>query len=385
MNGMKKIYLSEPSFSGNEKKYLIKCISSGFVSSVGSYVNLFEEKIKKYTKSKYSIACINGTSALQIAVKLAGVNPGDEIIAPTMTFVATANAVKYNNASPIFIDCDEYFNLDQHKAIKFIRDKTFFFKGNTYNKKTKKNIRAIIVAHIWGNLANMSELIKLCKKRNIKIIEDAAESVGSTYNSGKRLKHPGTIGDIGVISFNGNKLITSGCGGMILTNNKRIAVQARYYTSQARDKNFDYIHNEVGYNFRLSNLNAAVGLAQLEQITTKLSKKKFINNFYKKNIKNKNFYISKSPKYGNNNFWINILRFDKKKISRKGLFNIFKKKNIEIRPVWYPVHLLKPYRKYERFEISKATKLLNTSICLPSSPNLKIKDLDRIVKVINNI
>ncbi len=382
---MKRICLSEPTFSGNEKKYLSKCITSGFVSSIGNYVDLFEKKIRDFTKSKYCVACINGTSALQIAIKLAGVNPEDEVITPTMTFVATVNAVKYNNASPIFIDCDEYFNLDQFKAIKFIKDNTFFSKGKTYNKKTKKIIKAIIVAHIWGNLANMSALIKLCKKRNIKVIEDAAESIGSKYNLRKKIIHSGTIGDIGVISFNGNKLITSGCGGAILTRNKQIADQAKYYTKQARDKNFDYIHSEVGYNFRLSNLNAAVGLAQLEQIAQKLYKKKIINSFYKKKINNKNFYISKSPDYGKNNFWINILRFNEKKISRKKLFNIFKKKNIEIRPVWYPIHLLKPYRKYERFEIYKATKLLNSSICLPSSSNLKIKDLNRIVKVVNNL
>ena len=179
-------------------------------------------------------------------------------------------------------------------------------------------------------------------------------------------------------------MITSGCGGAILTRNKQIADKAKYYTSQARDKDFDYIHNDVGYNFRLSNLNAAVGLAQLEKITQKLNKKKLLIVFIKKN-KQQNFYISKSPEYGKNNFWINILRFNEKKKLQEKNYLIYLEKNIEIRPVWYPIHLLKPYRKYERFEIYKATKLLNSSICLPSSSNLKIKDLNRVVKVINNL
>ena len=385
MIGMKKIYLSEPSFSGNEKKYLNKCITTGYVSSVGKYVNIFEEKIKQFTKSKHCIACINGTSALQLAVKLAGVNPGDEVIAPTMTFVATINAIKYNNASPVFMDCDEYFNIDQHKVIKFIKTNTYYSKGFTYNKKSKKKIKAIIVAHIWGNLSNISELFKLCKKKGIFIIEDAAESLGSIYGDKKKQKHTGTIGDIGVISFNGNKLITSGCGGAILTQNKNIAIKAKYLSNQARENNYDYIHDDVGYNFRLSNLNAAVGVAQLEKINIKLKKKKFINKYYKQKIKNKFLFISNSPDYGQNNFWINILRFNSKKISRKKLIKKFNEKKIEVRPIWYPIHLLKPYKKYQKFEITKSIEFLKTSICLPSSTSLTNKDLNRIIKVINNI
>ncbi len=380
---MKKIYLSEPSFTGNERKYLNKCITSGYVSSVGKYVNIFEEKIKNFTRSKYCIACINGTSALQLAVKLAGVNLDDEVIAPTMTFVATINAIKYNNASPVFMDCDEYFNIDHHKVIKFLKKNTYYSKGSTYNKKTKKRIRAIIIAHIWGNLSNIIDLVKLCRKKGIFVIEDAAESMGSIYNHKK--KHTGTIGDIGVISFNGNKLITSGCGGAILTQNKEIADKAKYLSKQAKENTLDYIHDNVGYNFRLSNLNAAVGVAQLEKINIKLKKKKFINRYYKQNIKNKFFYISNSPDYGKNNFWINILQFDNKKISRKKLIKKFYDKGIEVRPIWYPIHLLKPFKQYQKFEITKSIKYLKTSICLPSSTNLSNKDLNRIIKVINNI
>ena len=383
MIGMKKIYLSEPSFTGNERKYLNNCITSGYVSSVGKYVNIFEEKIKNFTKSKYCIACINGTSALQLAVKLAGVNLDDEVIAPTMTFVATINAIKYNNASPVFMDCDEYFNIDHHKVIKFLNKNTYYSKGTTYNKKTKKRIRAIIIAHIWGNPSNIIDLVKLCKKKGIFVIEDAAESMGSIYNHKK--KHTGTIGDIGVISFNGNKLITSGCGGAILTQNKGIADKAKYLSEQAKENTFDYIHDNVGYNFRLSNLNAAVGVAQLEKINIKLKKKKFINRYYKQNIKNKFFYISNSPDYSKNNFWINVLQFDDKKISRKKLIKKFYDKGIEVRPIWYPIHLLKPFKKYQKFEITKSIKYLKTSICLPSSTNLSNKDLNRVIKVINNI
>ena len=190
---------------------------------------------------------------ITVSCQISWVNLDDEVIAPTMTFVATINAIKYNNASPVFMDCDEYFNIDHHKVIKFLKKNTYYSKGSTYNKKTKKRIRAIIIAHIWGNLSNIIDLVKLCRKKGIFVIEDAAESIGSIYNHKK--KHTGTIGDIGVISFNGNKLITSGCGGAILTQNKEIMIKQNTLANKQK-KTLLTIFMIVGYNFRLSNLNA---------------------------------------------------------------------------------------------------------------------------------
>ncbi len=377
---MKRISLSEPNFSNLEKKYLIKCISSGFVSSIGKFVNLFEKKISKCINIKHCVSCINGTSALDISVKLFCKKNVDEAIVPTMTFVATINALKYNGISPIFMDCDNYFNIDENKTINFIKKNTKFVNGKTVNKKTGKTISAIIIAHIWGNAASVDKLIPLCKKRNIKIIEDAAESFGTRYMSGKfKGKYTGAIGDIGIFSFNGNKIITAGSGGAIISNKLSLIKKAKYLTTQAREKNFDYIHGAVGYNYRMSNLNAAVGLAQLEKFGEKIKRKKEIHNFYKKELKNNSKYnLCKTPIYSNNNIWINILMIKNKKISRTSLYKKMKKKLIEIRPIWYPIHLLKPFKKYETYMISNAINLHKVCVCLPSSPNLSDRDLQRI-------
>ena len=266
------IKLHEPFFYGNEWKYVKNCLDKGWVSSVGKYVNLFEKKIAKYTGSKYAIACINGTAALQISLKLVGVGIEEEVIVPSMTFIAPVNAISYNNAKPIFMDNDKYYTIDINKTLNFLNKETRTVQSKksliTINKKTGKRIAALIVAHLFGNAAKLDELSNLCKKKNIPLIEDAAESIGTFYGSGRfKNKHTGTVGQIGCLSFNGNKIITSGGGGMILTNNLKIANRARYLTTQAKDDSINYIHNDIGYNFRLSNIQAALGLAQLENLS----------------------------------------------------------------------------------------------------------------------
>ena len=271
------IPLSVPNLKGNEKKYLKECIDTEFVSSVGKFVDLFEKKISRYTNSKYAVACTSGTAALHLSLRIIGVKSQDEVIVPTMTFIATANAIKYLNASPIFMDCDEYYNIDVKKLLNFLKFNTFFKNGYTYNKKTKKIIKAIIPVHVSGNAVNLKPILNICKKKNILIIEDAAEALGTFYiDNKKKGKHAGTIGDIGCLSFNGNKIITSGGGGMIITNNKELAKKARYLSTQATNDSINYVHNEIGYNYRLTNIQAAVGLAQLEKINLFIKKKKYI-------------------------------------------------------------------------------------------------------------
>ena len=271
---MYKIPLSVPSIKGNEWKYVKECLDTNWVSSAGKYVDLFEQNIANYTGSKYAVACVNGTSALQVSLRLAGVLPGDEVILPTLTFIAPVNAVAYNGASPIFMDSDEYYNIDTDKIIEFIRQKTVFQDGFTYNKTTEKRISAIVPVHVWGNATWLDELIQLCKERNISIVEDAAESMGTCYINGEHSgKHTGTIGLLGCLSFNGNKIITTGGGGMILTDYADLAEKAKYLTKQAKDDKVRYIHNEIGYNFRLTNIQAALGVAQLEQLPALLERK----------------------------------------------------------------------------------------------------------------
>lgn len=384
---MKKINLSEPNLSGNEKKYLIRCVDDNWVSSNGDYVKKFENKIKKITKSKFVSSCINGTSALHLGLKVLGVKKNDEVIVPTLTFVAPINAIIYNQANPVFMDVDDYFNIDQNKFEDFINNKTFVGKnGFRYNKKTKNKIAAIIPVHIFGNAVNINKILLICKKNKIKILEDASESLGTFYKRDQfKLKHTGTIGDAGVISFNGNKIATSGGGGIFLTKYKKYNNKFKYYANQAKDNKIYSKHDDVGYNYQMSNLNAALGLAQLEKLNIFINNKTKINNYYKTLFKNTKFSIVDSPEYSKNNYWLNILRINKKTFSIKKIIEILKKNNIESRPIWRLNHLQKIFNKYENYKINKANILLKNSLCLPSSSNLKLKDIEKIVKIICEI
>ena len=276
------IPLSAPNVSGNEWKYVKECLDTNWVSSAGKYVDLFEEKIANYTGSKYAVACVNGTSALQVSLRLAGVLPGDEVIVPTLTFIAPINAVFYNGASPIFMDSDEYYNIDTEKTIEFIKLKTVFKNGFTNNKTTNKKITAIVPVHVWGNACRLDDILPLCEERNISIVEDASESMGTFYNMGKYSgEHTGTIGTLGCLSFNGNKIITTGGGGMILTNDDQLAKRAKHITTTAKiPHQWEFIHDEIGYNYRLPNLNAALGVAQMELLPEYIKNKREIAHKY---------------------------------------------------------------------------------------------------------
>ena len=382
-----KIPLNILNLIGNELKYLRKCIDTNWISTAGKLVKDFEKKLCKFTKAKYVIACINGTSALQISLKLAGVKLGDEVIVPSLTFIAPVNAINYNNATPIFMDVDDYFNIDTKKTCEFINKETYFNNGFTYNKKTKKRISAIIPVHVWGNAVDLKNLNSICKKRNIKIIEDASESLGTFYKQGKfKKKHTGTIGDLGCISFNGNKIITAGGGGAILTNSKSLAKKAHYLINQAKNDPIRFIHNEVGYNYKLTNIQAAIGLAQLENINFFLKKKKMIFNYYKHKITLSNlFKIADVPNYAQNNYWMSILEIRKyNKISLKEILHKMKNANIECRPVWKLNQNQKPYRKCQTYKIRNAYKKVNNSLCLPSSTSLSQNELKKVVDFIND-
>ena len=380
------INLSTPNVGTEEIINLQKCIKTGWLSSSGKFVNDFETGINNYIGSKYSIGCINGTHALQLSLKILGVEAEDEVIVPTLTFIAPINAVKYNYATPIFMDCDKYYNIDSEKTIEFIKEKTIYKNGHSYNKITKKKIKALIPVHVWGNAVWLDELFTLCKNRNIKILEDASESLGTKYLKGKfNNKFTGTIGDIGCLSFNANKIITSGGGGMIVTNNKKIYEKALYLSNQAKDDPIKYIHNEVGYNFRITNIHAAIGLAQLKKIKIFIKQKKLIFDKYNKNMKNiEGLSIAQTPKYSLNNNWMTILKINNKskKINKEKLIKYLFSENIETRPVWYLNHLQKQFVKCQSYKIENSLELFNNSICLPSGTNLKNKDFNYVIKVL---
>ncbi len=386
MNLKKYIPLSVPSLKGNELKYVKNCVDTEWVSSAGKYVVKFENEIASYTKSKYAIACVNGTAALQVSLRLAGVVKGDEVIVPTLTFIAPINAVIYNNAHPVFMDADNYYNIDVEKTIDFIENETFFKNGNSFNKRTNRRVSAIIPVHVWGNACNLEDLINICNSRNISIVEDASESLGTVYNHGKlKNSHTGSVGRLGCISFNGNKIITTGGGGMIITNDKKLAEKAAYLTTQAKNDPIRYVHDEVGYNFRLTNIQAALGVAQLENMANYLVKKNSIFNFYKDALdKIEGISIACSPRYASNNHWLNILKIEQNyPLDREKLMRRLEKSNIQSRPVWALNHLQKPFKKFQNFKIDNASSLVEESLCIPSSVNLLDEDLIRIMSVLN--
>ncbi len=381
---MSRIPLSVPSIKGNEWKYLKECLDTEWISSAGKYVDLFEKNISEYTGSKYAIACVNGTSAIQISLQLAGVCPGDEVIVPTLTFIAPVNAIAYNGAIPIFMDADKYYNIDIEKTIHFINKETYFKNGYSYNKSSKNKISAIVPVHVWGNGCLLDELVAICNERNIQIVEDASESLGTSYSEGTYSdNHTGTIGKFGCISFNGNKIISTGGGGMILTDDSMLAEKAKYLTTQAKDDEIKYIHNSIGYNFRLTNIQAALGVAQLESLPEFLIKKKKIFRYYSDGIKEiEGLLIADVPSYCENNHWLNLLQI-KKDIyidDRNHIFSKFEKNNIQTRPVWFLNHMQLPYKNNQNYKIENAINLIENSLCLPSSTNLKTNDMDRVIQ-----
>ena len=265
------IPLHVPTFIGNEKKYLENCIDSTFVSSVGEYVNLFEENLSKITQTKKAVAVVNGTSALQVGLRLVGVRSGDEVITQALTFVATANAIAYNNAHPVFLDVDiDTMGLSPEAVSIFLEEYgDLRDDGFCYNKKTGRRISACMPMHTFGFPVHLDQLIFVCEKWRIPIVEDAAESLGSQYKG----KPTGSFGEVGAISFNGNKIITCGGGGAIVTNNVTLGEKAKFLTTTAKVPHpFEYVHNELGYNFRMPNLNAALGLSQLDRLKNIISK-----------------------------------------------------------------------------------------------------------------
>jgi aminotransferase in exopolysaccharide biosynthesis len=381
------IPLSVPSIHGNEWQYVKECLDTEWVSSAGKYVDLFEEKVSEYTGAKYTISCVNGTSALQVSLRLAGVQPGDEVIVPTLTFIAPVNAVAYNGARPVFMDADMYYNIDAKKTFEFITKETVFKDGFTYNKRTNSRITAIIPVHVFGNAAWLDELILLCDERNVCVVEDATESLGTYYTKGNFSgKHTGTIGQMGCLSFNGNKIITTGGGGMILTDDENLAHKAFYLTTQAKDDPVRYVHNEIGYNFRLTNIQAALGVAQLEQLPDFLQRKIDFHRHYVKELeKIEGLTIAAVPNYANNNQWMNLLQIDSEVYgeSREEIAERLNENGIQTRPLWRLNHLQKPYKDCQSYKVENAEKHYNKSLCLPSSSGLSFDKINIVVGALN--
>jgi perosamine synthetase len=379
------ISLNQPNIDNSDLKEIISTVKDNWVSTAGPIVTKLEKKISKFVKSKHTVSFINGTSALQIALKLIGANENTEVIAPTVTFVAPINAILYNGSRPIFMDADKFCNIDVNKTIEFLKTKTFMRSGFCYNKKTKKKIVGIIIVHVWGNAVFFDDLYRMCKKNKIKIIEDASESFGTKYTLGKfKNKYTGAIGDIGVYSFNGNKIITGGCGGALTTNSFKYAKLAKYLSTQAIDDSDYYIHNNIGYNFRLASINAALCISQLKKIKKFIDNKKTIYETYKKKLSIfKDFELLEAPSYADNNHWQNVILCKKDKL--KKIIKKSKLTNIQVRAMWLPNHIQKPYMKFQSYRITNANNLKNVVLCIPSSSNLTKKNINKVVSLLKNV
>ena len=365
--------LHEPLFFGKETKYLQNTIKQNLVSSAGKYVNKFEEKIKKFTKAKFAVAVVNGTQAIYISLKVCGVKENDEVLVPALTFVATANAVSYLGAHPHFVDSNiKNFGINCIKLENYL-DKIAIFKGNKcINKLTGKVIKAIIPVHVFGHPCDIQGVIKIAKKYKLIVVEDAAGALGSFYKK----KHLGTFGDAGCISFNGNKIITTGGGGMVITNKKKLAKKIKHLTTTAKIKHkWEYMHDEVGYNFRMPNLNATLGLAQLEKINEFLKAKRMLfKKYYNAFNKIKGISLYKEPKNARSNYWLQTLILNKKNINLKNkILKESNKKLIYTRPVWKLISELRPYKKNQKMNLSGSQEIYNKIVSLPSSQSLVLK------------
>tara|TARA_B100000989_G_C19530848_1_gene469753 strand:+ start:3396 stop:4547 length:1152 start_codon:yes stop_codon:yes gene_type:complete len=362
--------LHEPYLDFDDEKEVLRSVRSTFVSTVGTHVVDLENQLKKYLKSKYVLCLNSGTSALHISLKLLGANEKTEIMMPSLTYVASANSVIYNKADPYFIDVNEYDYAINPKTIINEIKKNFIKKGNAlFNKKTKKKLIAIMPVHVFGIPSNMKEIMKIAKKYSLAVIEDAADSLGSKYKN----KLTGTFGKIGVLSFNGNKTITSGSGGAIITNEKKIYLKAKHLISiSKKDHQYEFIHDEVGWNYRMNNLNASLGLSQIKKLDKILKLKKRVADNYKDAFYNNKYCEIVNPNRDVElNNWINLLRIkDKYKKNKNKLLNFLVKKRFFCRAVWRPMHLLPHLKNYQKSEMKNTMKLYSNTICLPSSANL---------------
>jgi len=363
------ISLHSPRFEGNEKRYLLETIDSSFVSSVGEFVNRFEQSVAEYTGSNYAIATINGTSALHIALKLAGVEPGTEVITQSFTFIATCNAIRYCNAIPIFVDVDPKTLGLSHQSLQTFLESHAEIRddGNCWNKTTNRRISVCLPMHSFGFPAELDHLNKLCSQYNIVLVEDAAESLGSFYKD----QHTGTIGKIAIISFNGNKITTTGGGGIILTSDPEIARRAKHITTTAKiPHQWNFVHDDVGYNYRLPNLNAALGLAQMESLPKYLKQKRTIAEQYQQWGKDNGVQFLKEPKNTQSNYWLNALLTESKEERDQWLLKT-NEMGVMTRPAWTPMHQLLINQDCITSDLSTTEWLFDRLINVPSSVNIK--------------
>ncbi|MEX2428329.1 MAG: aminotransferase class I/II-fold pyridoxal phosphate-dependent enzyme [Bacteroidales bacterium] len=368
-----RIYLSSPHMSGKEQKYIEDAFSTNWIAPLGPNVDGFEKELADYTNTKFAATLSSGTAALHLALIITGVGRSDEVLVSTFTFSASVNPIVYQGAIPVFIDSEpDTWNMDPELLEKSILDRIV---------KTGKTPKALILVHLYGMPAKLDEIIDICGKYNIPIIEDAAEALGSSFKNRKL----GSFGSFGILSFNGNKIITTSGGGALLSNNKNHIEKARFLATQARDKAPYYQHSEIGYNYRMSNVLAGIGRGQLEVIEERVKTRREINTFYRKllgSVEGIDFLTEPDSNFFSN-YWLTTIVIDKGKtgFSNYDLMNEFEKNIIESRPLWKPMHLQPVFSDYPAYISSVSEFLFNNCLCLPSGSNMTDADLSRIENV----
>lgn len=357
------IPLHAPTFAGNEKKYLEECIDTTFVSSVGKFVDLFEQKVAEYTAAKHAVVCVNGTNALHIALKISGVEEGDMVITQPLTFIATTNAIVYAGAVPAFVDVDkDTMGLSPTSLERFLQDNAQLRNGTCYHKQTGRRIKACLPMHTFGHACRIEEILAICEHYHIAVVEDAAEAMGSYYKG----KHLGTFAPIGAISFNGNKTITTGGGGMILTNDETIAHRAKHLTTQAKLPHaWEFVHDEIGYNYRMPNINAALGVAQLEQLDGFLANKRATAEAYKAYFEKQGIAFFAERENEKCNYWLNAIIL-KDKEERNAFLTEANAQGVMSRPIWQLMNRLPMFVNCERGDLSNAEWLEARVVNIPS-------------------
>ncbi len=372
------IPLSEPALEGKELEYVAECIHSGWISANGKYVWRMEEVLARYLGVEHVVACNCGTSAIHISLMLAGVQPEDEVLVPTLTFIAPVNAVRYAGAWPVFLDCDEYCNLNVEDLRRFLAEECELRRGVAFNKSTGRRVSAIIPVHVFGTAVDMDAVLEMADTFHLEVIEDASESLGSLYK-GRRC---GGLSRIGCLSFNGNKIVTTGGGGAIVTNDEAVATQARYLTTQAKEDGIEYIHHAVGYNYRMNNILAAFGLAQLESLDDRLATKRKNFALYEQALGRDR--LLQQPAWSDSNRWFYAYLCSDRG-AKERVISACTEAGIQVRPLWLPNHLQRPYLDCQAFRISSALDFYDRVVNVPCSVTLTVDQVAEVAALLNRV
>lgn len=376
------IPLSVPELNGNEWNYVRECLDTNWVSSAGPFVDRFEQVIADYVGVEHAVAVCNGTAALHIALLVAGIEPNDEVLVPALTFIAPANAIRYAGAWPVFIDSEpRYWQMDANRLTDFLERECNVLNGTLINKTTKRRVKALLPVHILGHPCDMEAIMNVARKFDLSVIEDATESLGAEYQG----TLTGRLGDIACFSFNGNKVITSGGGGMIVTDNEEWAARARYLTTQAKDDPIEYVHNEIGYNYRLTNIQAALGCAQMEQLPEFIERKRSIANSYRRALESiQGISLMSEAPWARSIYWMYTVLVDPSEYGEdsRALMRRFASQGIQTRPLWQPLNHSVAHRGAQAFGVVVADKINNQALSLPSSVGLSELELQSVTDVV---